>query len=69
MSNTIGLDELMGNRLRTTITLNEDTYKVLAEWAEEEERSLANLLSYLASQAAKQRQKDKENPSPDKGKK
>ncbi|MBD1930443.1 hypothetical protein H6F79_01095 [Trichocoleus sp. FACHB-69] len=58
----------MGNRLRTTITLSEDVHKILSEWAEEEERSLANLLSYLASQAAKQRQKDKENPSPDKGK-
>ncbi|MBD1835686.1 hypothetical protein H6F61_24115 [Cyanobacteria bacterium FACHB-472] len=58
----------MGNRLRTTITLNEDVYEILSEWAQEEERSLANLLSYLASQAAKQRLKDKENPSPPSGK-
>ncbi|MBD1889514.1 hypothetical protein H6F82_10255, partial [Coleofasciculus sp. FACHB-SPT9] len=44
---------------RTTVTLSEEVHQILSEWAEEEERSLANLLSYLASKAARERQQEK----------
>ncbi|MFE1746021.1 hypothetical protein [Coleofasciculus sp. H7-2] len=62
MSNPNDLDDLMA-RLRTTVTLSEETHQILSEWAEEEERTLANLLSYIAARAAKERQQQKEAPS------
>jgi hypothetical protein len=47
--------ELMA-RPRITITVSEDVYQYLSEWAEREERPLANLAAYLLSQAARERQ-------------
>jgi len=55
-------------RLRVTVTLSEDVYKTLSEWAEEEERTLANLMAYIAAKAAKEHQQQNETPSPKKGK-
>jgi hypothetical protein len=43
-------------RPRITITVSEDVYQYLSEWAEREERPLANLAAYLLSQAARERQ-------------
>ncbi|MEW5857504.1 MAG: hypothetical protein AB1861_08995 [Cyanobacteriota bacterium] len=68
MSTPIELDELMA-RLRTTVTLSEEVHEILSEWADEEERTLANLLSYIATKAAKERQQQqKEASSPKKSK-
>jgi hypothetical protein len=47
--------ELMA-RPRITLTVSEDVYEYLSEWAEREERPLANLAAYLLSQAVKERQ-------------
>lgn len=47
--------ELMA-RPRITLTVSEDVYQYLSDWAEREERPLANLAAYLLSQAVKERQ-------------
>lgn len=36
-------------RPRVKVTLSEDIYQILSEWASQEERTLAILLSYLAA--------------------
>jgi ABC-type Zn uptake system ZnuABC Zn-binding protein ZnuA len=59
--------KLMG-RPRITITVSEDVYGYLSEWAEREERPLANLAAYLLSQAARERQQQDKSPSPQKAK-
>ena len=46
-------------RLRVTVTLSEEVHKVLSDWADEEERTLANLMAYIAAKAAKERQQTK----------
>jgi len=46
-------------RLRVTVTLSEEVHKTLAEWADEEERTLANLMAYIAAKAAKEYQQTK----------
>ncbi|MBW4599839.1 MAG: hypothetical protein KME29_09535 [Calothrix sp. FI2-JRJ7] len=43
-------------RPRITLTVSEDVYQYLSDWAEREERPLANLAAYLLSQAVKERQ-------------
>ena len=56
----------MSQRLRVTVTLPEDVYQALSEWAEQEDRTLANLLSHLAAKAVKTRQEQasQQNDSP-----
>ncbi|GET36570.1 ribbon-helix-helix domain-containing protein [Microseira wollei] len=49
----------MPPRLRVTVTLTEDVYQVLSEWAEKEDRSLANLLAHLAAKAVRERVEEK----------
>lgn len=51
-------------RLRVTVTLSEEVHKTLSEWADEEERTLANLMAYIAAKAAKERQQQNETSSP-----
>lgn len=51
----------MPPRLRVTVTLPEDVYQALSEWAEAEDRTLANLLSHLAAKAVRERQEQETN--------
>jgi hypothetical protein len=54
--------------MRVTVTLPEDLHQALCESAEEEDRTLANLLSHVATKAVRERlelKKDKsENDRP-----
>lgn len=50
-----GLDDLMA-KPRITITVSEEVYQVLVNWAEKEERPLANLVAYIVSKTAKEHQ-------------
>lgn len=63
---TANTSKLMG-RPRITLTVSEDVYKYLSDWAEREERPLANLAAYLLSQAAREHQQQNESSSLDKG--
>lgn len=38
---------------RITVTLDDDTHQILETWAEEEERTVPNLLAWLAKKSAK----------------
>ena len=53
----------MPSRMRVTVTLLEDVHQALSEWAEEEDRTLANLLSHVAAKAVKERQEIKKDKS------
>lgn len=53
---------------RVTVTLSEEVYKVLSEWADQEERPLANLVAYIVSKAAKEYQQQNFTPSDTKDK-
>jgi len=55
--------ELMA-RPRITLTVSEDVYEYLSDWAESEERPLANLAAFLLSQAVREA---KQNKSPASG--
>jgi hypothetical protein len=46
----------MSQRQRVNVTLPEEVHRALTEWAESEDRTLANLLAHLASKAARDRQ-------------
>jgi predicted transcriptional regulator len=46
-----------------TVTLPEDVHQALSEWAEEEDRTLANLLSHVAAKAVRDRQEQKKDES------
>lgn len=59
--------KLMG-RPRITITVSEDVYTYLSEWATREERPLANLAAYLLSQAVREHQQEEESSLTKKGK-
>ncbi|MFB8788880.1 MAG: hypothetical protein U7123_08515 [Potamolinea sp.] len=59
MPDTVISAELMA-RPRITVTVSEEVYEFLSEWAEREERPLANLAAYLLSQAARERQEHQE---------
>ncbi len=63
MPDTVISAELMA-RPRITITVSEEVYEFLSEWAEREERPLANLAAYLLSQAARQRQEQEQQKEP-----
>lgn len=43
----------MSQRQRVNVTLPEEVHRALTEWAESEDRTLANLLAHLASKAAR----------------
>ena len=53
----------MPSRMRVTVTLPEDVHQSLSEWAEEEDRTLANLLSHVAAKAVRERQELKKDKS------
>jgi hypothetical protein len=55
--------ELMA-RPRITLTVSEDVYEYLSDWAESEERPLANLAAFLLSQAVREAQQ-KKSPASD----
>lgn len=59
---TANSSELMP-RPRITLTVSEEVFQYLSEWAEREERPLANLAAYLLSQAARERQQQDKSPS------
>ncbi|MEJ1930379.1 ribbon-helix-helix domain-containing protein [Nostoc sp. UIC 10890] len=59
--------ELMA-RPRITVTVSDDVYQYLNEWADREERPLANLAAYLLSQAVREHQEQSESAKPKKGK-
>ena len=48
---------------RVTVTLSEEVHKILSEWADKEERPLANLVAYVVSKAAKEYQQQNETAS------
>jgi hypothetical protein len=51
--------EFMATRGRVTAYLPEDIQKALEEWATEESRSISSLVTYLLTQAVKERQEQK----------
>ena len=53
----------MPSRMRVIVTLPEDVHQALSEWAEEEDRTLANLLSHVAAKAVRERQELKKDKS------
>lgn len=52
------LRDLMAARPRVTVTLSEEVHEELTKWAENEERTVANLLAYIATKAVKEHQED-----------
>jgi hypothetical protein len=48
-------DELEDEELvrRITVTLDDETHRILQQWADDEARSVPNLLAWLALKAAK----------------
>ncbi|MBE9229077.1 hypothetical protein IQ264_27085 [Phormidium sp. LEGE 05292] len=56
------LDDLMA-KPRITITVSQEVYEILVDWALKEERPLANLVAYIVSKTAKeyQEQQPKQN--------
>ena len=53
----------MPSPMRVTVTLPEDLHQALSEWAQEEDRTLANLLSHVAAKAVRDRQDEKKDKS------
>jgi len=53
----------MPSCMRVTVTLPEDVHQALSEWAQEEDRTLANLLSHVAAKAVRERQELKKDKS------
>lgn len=45
---------------RMTITIDDDVYEVLEEWADEEVRTVANLASAIVTLKARERRDEKE---------
>lgn len=41
---------------RITVTLDDETHQILQQWADDEARTVPNLLAWLALKAAKERQ-------------
>ncbi|MEO1764765.1 MAG: hypothetical protein AAFR83_23065 [Cyanobacteria bacterium J06629_18] len=64
---TANSSKLMG-RPRITVTVSEDVFSYLSEWAEREERPLANLTAYLLSQAVREHQQQNDSSPSDKDK-
>jgi hypothetical protein len=53
----------MPSRMPVTVTLPEDVHQALSSWAQEEDRTIANLLSHVAAKAVKERQEQKKDES------
>jgi len=53
----------MPSRMPVTVTLPEDVHQALSSWAEEEDRTIANLLSHVAAKAVRERQEIKKDKS------
>jgi hypothetical protein len=53
----------MPSRMPVTVTLPEDLHQALSSWAQEEDRTIANLLSHLAAKAVRERQDLKKDKS------
>jgi len=53
----------MPSRMPVTVTLPEDVHQALSSWAQEEDRTIANLLSHIAAKAVKERQEQKKDES------
>jgi hypothetical protein len=66
MPDTVISAELMA-RPRITVTVSEEVYEFLSEWAEREERPLANLAAYLLSQAAREQEEEQKSKFPASG--
>lgn len=47
---------------RVTVTLDDETHAALQSWADDEARTVPNLLNYLAMKAIKDRQSDEQPP-------
>ncbi len=45
---------------RITVSLDDEVYQALQEWADDEERSMSSLLSYLAKLGVRKRQQDQQ---------
>ena len=50
----------MPSRMPVTVTLPEDVHQALSSWAQEEDRTIANLLSHVAAKAVRERQERQE---------
>jgi hypothetical protein len=50
---------------RITVTLEDDTHAALQEWADDEARSVPNLMAYLALKAVKERSQQMEKEKQD----
>jgi len=48
---------------RITVTLDDETHQALQKWADDEARTVPNLLAYLALRAVKERQDSQNSPS------
>lgn len=46
---------------RITVTLDDETHRILQKWADDEARSVPNLLAWLALKAAKEHDPGKSN--------
>ena len=53
----------MPSRMPVTVTLPEDFHQALSSWTEEEDRTIANLLSHVAAKAVRERQQQKKDKS------
>jgi len=53
----------MPSRMPVTVTLPEDVHQALSSWAQEEDRTIANLLSHIAAKAVKERPEQKKDES------
>ncbi len=53
----------MPSRMPVTVTLPEDVHQALSSWAQEEDRTIANLLSHVAAKAVRERQEQKKDES------
>ncbi len=45
---------------RITVTLDDETHQVLQQWADDEARTVPNLLAWLALKAAKEHQQEEQ---------
>lgn len=54
-------DEIEQVVKRITVTLDDETHAALQQWADDEARSVPNLLAYLALKATKERQADEQS--------
>jgi len=53
----------MPSRMPVTVTLPEDVHQALSSWAQEEDRTIASLLSHVAAKAVRERQELKKDKS------